>query len=303
MTNIPDFDKFNVSTITAIAKTNLELNLEEFFSKIPVLDVDVPTTLKKKSQIEKHILSQNFKPGSILTLEYKGETRGFKIKKRKQWSENEQKQSKRKFFRNTVSVVVITEDDTFVTIKIPKQGKMQVTGCQSIEKVQECIRYIWQTLMNFSTIYKIDGTHFKTVTRTVMTNIDFRLGFDINQVQLDRHMNINTEFHSFHDSSLGYTGVNIKKPYKHENTEIDTMDFIDGKWVYGTILYNDYLETLTSKEKKEELSKRRNNTFLVFGSGSTIMSGMSRYYMKPEYYRFMNIISKARKDIEEKIES
>ena len=140
---------------------------------------------------------------------------------------------------------------------------------------------------------------------TVMTNIDFNLGFNINREMLDKHMNSNTDYKSLLETSFGYTGVNIKFPMEKKITHnlpyIELNDQTD-KWDISNKTYTDYLGFLQDFEKKKELNKKRWNTFLVFHSGNVIMSGLGKFYMKDHYKIFMKIINDIKKNIEEKLE-
>jgi hypothetical protein len=136
-----------------------------------------------------------------------------------------------------------------------------------------------------------------------MTNIDFNLGFVISRESLDRFINQHTSFHSMLETSFGQMGVNIKIPFEHKNSSIMTITYNmkTSEWETGEISYNQYLNILPYKDRQKELRKQRNNTFLVFYSGTAIMSGMSVEYMKDVYYKFVNIITSSKNDIEEKL--
>ena len=292
-----DFDDIKVSTTTIISSTNVEINLENFYQQIPVACIQVPRHFKRKKDIEKYINDQKLPVGTILNIEYKGDIKGFKVKKRKQWTT----EPNRKYFRNTLSVVIIGSDNIFANVKIPSIGKLQITGCKNMEQIYECIKNLWSTIEKYPDVYNLKGTHFYTTMRAVMTNIDFKLGFEINRQKLDTFINNYSNFHSLLETSLGYTGINIKKEYEHRNTLIDTLEYKDGKWVSGKIYYNDYIKTLSQIERSNELNKKRKNTFLVFCSGTTIMSGMSKEYMRDDFHEFMKFIEEHRSEIEEKL--
>ena len=146
----------------------------------------------------------------------------------------------------------------------------------------------------FITNLKSPDSTFKVIYHTVMTNVDFNLGFIVHREALDAYINSNTEYNSLLETSFGYTGINIKFPIDHsiDNLKIPTSIFKDGKWIDSFTLYKD----IPSKKKKKY------NTFLVFHSGNTIMSGMIEELMEPAFDIFQNIISKCKKSIEEKLD-
>lgn len=368
------FDDINVSTTTIVATTNLILDINMLFQKLPVESLSVPVKIKTKNDIKQYILDLQLPVGTIISVEHCNDIRGFKIQRRKNATSakklknkkvgvSEQKDvlgyvlpsvqilsefdnditkipndhefifagdntahtfaeidayaknyyeninssepvKQKKYFRNTLTVVMMT-NDKLINFKVPKQGKVQMTGCTKNEHARICIQYLWKYIQQIHAqhpsvyVFK-SGNHLETIFRTVMTDIIFHLGFEINRQSLDEFINRQTVYNSLLETSFGYTGVNIKIPFEHENTMLETMSFENGKWIDSQIAYNDYVKTLDSKELSKEKNKKRNNTFLVFFSGTAIMSGMTQYYMRGVYEKFMSMIQDARSDIEEK---
>lgn len=292
---IPDFDDISISTTTVIARTNLEIDLQTLFHQIPVFELEVPRTLKKKTEIENYILSLNAPEGSVITVEYKNQLRGFKIKKRKQWVD--EPKTTKKYFRNAVTVVMILSGK-FINVKIPHKGKLQITGCKKELQACKCVEFLWSHLKKIPKSFMVEGNEMTFTIRTVMSNIVFNIGFDINREKLDEYINKNTHFHSLLETSFGSPGVNIKKPFKFEDKFVSRGTYRDEGWVYDTVSYSKYLNMLTPKEKSKEINKKRNNTFIIFYSGSAIMSGMKPEYMRGEYNEFVSILRRARNDIE-----
>jgi hypothetical protein len=70
---------------------------------------------------------------------------------------------------------------------------------------------------------------------------------------------------------------------------------LNNEWVKEYVPYKHYLDKLTSKEKIDKLQEERYNTFLVFHSGKTIMSGLTGELMRDTYYTFIDIIRKCHK--------
>ena len=161
----------------------------------------------------------------------------------------------------------------------------------------------WHESGSEDPIYTIQGDYPKVVFLTVMTNIDFNLGFFVNRENLDRYINLETDYISLLETSFGYTGVNIKIPLaKPVNLDLCHLAYKDGEWISSMVPYSEYLKILTPKEKAKEAKKERYNTFLVFHSGNVIMSGMHPTYMRDIYYHFFDIMDECRDFIEEKLE-
>jgi hypothetical protein len=122
-----------------------------------------------------------------------------------------------------------------------------------------------------------------------MTNIDFSLGFAVDRQKLDDMMNKNTPFHSLLETSFGYTGVNIKFPVDQEWWRLPIpviyRKIADHEWINDRLPLDHFID-ITDQIK----SKKKYNTFLVFHSGSVIMSGMIKETMKIHYDLFMSIM-------------
>lgn len=288
----------DITTTTVIAHTNLNIDLDLLFKSLNVISLEIPSTLKKKKDIERYILEQNYPNNSIITVQYQQKIKGFKIKKRKQWVvENKT----RKYFRNGLTIVLLT-NSKLLNFKVPNKGKIQITGCKGEKDAKACVEFLWDFLKQHPSVYQLNkGTCFTYCLVTVMTNIVFKVGFEINREKLDMYMNTNTDFHSLLETSFGYTGVNIKKPFNIDPKMYISQFVEEGKtFIHSRITYEDYFnEWLSAEERNKEQKKRRNNSFLVFFSGSVIMSGMNIAYMQDEYQQFLHIITKAQPFIEE----
>lgn len=307
--SLDDFDTIKISLRTEIVISNLIIDLQKLHETAPIFELDIPRHLKNKKNIIKYILDYptTIRYGSIITSELRDNVRGFKIKKRKQWDEC----AKKTHFRNSIAFTLYM--DKLINIKIPMKGKIQITGCTKESHVFECMKQIWIYLNYPDKIYTFDPDigydYLYMVSRTVMTNKDFKLGFKVDRENLDWYINKHTRFHSLLETSVGYTGVNIKAPHDHANSDINTFSYKetilsnnlpDEKyWIQDTINYNQYLQLLSPKDRKKEISKRRNVTFLTFYSGTCIISGINTQYMKGPFYEFMNIIKAGRSLIEE----
>ena len=293
----PKFEDIQVSTKTIIAFTNLEIDIENLFPKLTTKDyVIIPKKRGRKKKDEYVNPNENLEPGSIITLKYQDKVRGSDLKKKKV-------NKSQKYFRNALTMVMVIEKNKLLNFKISKNGKFQITGCKHDEHAQLCIKYFWDHLKSVGdTVYRINGDNIRSIFITVMTNIDFNIGFYVNREALDHYVNSNTQFNSLLETSFGYTGVNIKIPMKiKENMNINCITLVEDVWIHSKIKYSAYLDIIGDKAREKEKQKKRFNTFLVFQSGNVIMSGMIKEYMEEYYDIFFNIVEKCKHLIKEKI--
>jgi TATA-box binding protein (TBP) (component of TFIID and TFIIIB) len=320
----PDFKNIKVSTKTFILMTNLNLDIDKMFNIMPITEyIVIPKRRGRKKKNEPIDPNINIKSGSIITLEYQNNIRGVDLKKKKK---NKDKKKRGNYFRNSVTIVMII-DGKKINYKVSANGKFQMTGCKYDEQAEKCIKWFWSYIKDKNDIYTFSNTNqimelkktlndssetpiipdklLKVVFIPAMRNIDFSLNFCVDREKLDEYFNTCTEYHSLLETSFGYTGVNIKIPIKKsiKNLMLKQLIYKDDEWSKGIFIsYEDYLSMLPDKDISKKLKKLRYNTFLVFHSGKTIMSGMEETFMEDEYYEFLNIIRDCYDIIEEKLD-
>jgi TATA-box binding protein (TBP) (component of TFIID and TFIIIB) len=293
------FDDIPISTRTFTAMTNLTIDLDKLFNFLPITDyIILPKKRGRKKKEPINDPNKNIKYGSIVTLKFKNNLRGVDFKKK-----STSKKPKKKWFRNSFTVIIVL--DKRINFKICNNGTFQMTGCKSSKHAQECVQYIWNYIKNEKdNIYTFSrGDTLESLFIPAMRNIDFDLGFKIDRIKLARYMMEKTDFHSFLEPE--YTGVNIKKLVpsgKILSVYITKMVFKDEKWVVSKVLYQEYLDLLSDKDKKDKINKERYNTFLVFHSGKAIFSGCTSELMEETYNDFINIIKDAYEYIEERLD-
>ena len=290
------FDNIQISTETIIAKTNWKVNILEMFNHLPITEYKViPKKRGRKSKEEKKEEKRDeLKDGQIVTLKIGNKLRGVNLKEKK---------NAKRFFRNSLTIVMFL-DNKFINFKVSKNGKFQFTGCKNEQHAQESMKYIYKYTSNTNKIIQIDGPTSEIIFITVMTNINFNLGFCINRENLDDYINSKTKYYSLLETSFGYTGVNIKIPLEHINIIPITKIVYqpeNNEWKYEDFNYAKYIDTLDEKEKKKEETKIRYNTFLVFQSGNVILSSPHKECMRTTYHEFIDIIKTCKHIIEEKI--
>ncbi len=308
--NIPNFDEIPVNTITAIVSVNINMDIQAILSQLPVVDykpIPKKRGRKKKDEIP-YELVPNLLNGSIITIEPSDSNqsmRGSRIKKRKE-KPGDSDNSKPDYFRNALTVVMVM-DKKFINFKISKNG-FQFTGCKNDRQAIECVKVVWQQIENTGMYTFIendeidDGSVGQKSNRTLqcvlvpaMRNINFYIGYNIDREKLNTYINANTKYKSLFDSTTGYTGVNIKIPHKNSISELNLEKFVyDNKtrsWKEPErITYNDYLSSVSAKERAKKLLKTRDHTFLVFHSGKVIMSSLCASLARDVYYEFMDLL-------------
>lgn len=306
---ISDFDNIEISTQTIIAKTNWKINTNELFMSLPVTEYKViPKKRGRRPKEEKKEEPQILNDGDIITLKLGDKLRGVDLKNKKKKEEDKSKTKNKKsesYFRNSLTIVMFCEGKT-INFKISKNGKFQFTGCKNDNHAHICLDYIKKYTANVDKkILSLPlNSSLEIYYITVMSNINFSLGFCINKENLDEYVNKNTDYHSLLETTFGYTGVNIKFNLgKLDNVPIIKMSYNNetNEWIKNIIYYKDYFKTLDEKERIKENSKIKFCTFLCFQSGQCIMSSPHKSCMKDAYYEFMKMIDKCKSVIEEKI--
>lgn len=287
------FNGIAISTETIIAKTNWKVDINELFNHLSVTDFTVvPKKRGRKSKDEKKEEKKiELLDGQIVTLKLGNKLKGVNLREKK---------NAKRFFRNSLTIVMYL-DNKFINFKVSKNGKFQFTGCKNEFHSHQCMKFIYEYTKGTSKIIQVCGEFSEIVFITVMTNINFNLGFCINRENLDEYINTKTRYYSLLETSFGYTGVNIKIPLENiNNIPMTKISYRNEEWHNDTFTYADYIESLDEKDKRKEREKVRYNTFLVFQSGNVILSSPHKECMRKTYHEFLEIIKQCKPLIEEK---
>jgi hypothetical protein len=270
---VKDFEKIGVSTKTVIAVTNLQIDLDKYFQYIPITDF---SPIEKKRGRKKRYCAQpqqvTLPFGSVISVQKKNAIRGAVLK-------NKQKKTNT-FFLHSVTTVFVLEDNKQINVKVSSNGRFQMTGCKNdshfvntivvlMRQLKDIETYTGEHIWNYSSSDKLEVTF-----NTVMQNMDFNIGFTICRDKLDYFINTGTDFRSIFESSIS-TGVNIKVPYiaSQEERLLKITYIPESEQISkSSVPYSNYYSALEDKEKRKEKRKEKHHTFLVFSSGSIIMS-------------------------------
>lgn len=301
---VPNFDDIKISTQTIIGISNIVINTEKLFRKFTVTPYKVVEKRRgRKKKDDVYVEPEVLPDGNIITIKFGDLIRGVDVN---------QKKKKGKFFRNALTLVMFM-DGKLINFKITKNGRFQFTGCKSIEHAKKCIQYMWEQintpeyqiqikLNEHEKLYEYISSKddiFNIKFLTVMTNIDFNIGFPIDREKLDEFINSQSVYNSLLETSFGYTGVNIKIKVDG-NIDFDLpcqkYDKMNNNWVEYSTKYSEFVKDPSNQKYG---TKSRYNTFLIFHSGNIIMSGYNTLFMKECYKQFRSLLQNNRKHIEE----
>lgn len=293
--SFPNFEDIQVSTKTFIVTTNVHLQIYELFKVLPITDyVLIPKKRGRRKKVAVEDPNKDIAPGSIITLEYETQLRGVNLKNK----------VKKKYFRNSVTVVIMLRDK-MINFKMSGNGKLQMTGCKTDQHAEEVVKFFWGYIKQYPQFYSFyEGEKdFKAMIIPTMRNIDFNLGFKVDREELDSYINEETIHNSTLDTTLGYTGVNIKLHMSKDigTLPIKTLTEDNGEWKEGQVTLNDYLDTLPKREREKKIKNNKLTTFLVFQSGKCILSSMHAEFQRDVYNEFLQIIRDSYEYIEERL--
>lgn len=284
-----EFSQLGVSTITVMAYSNVLMNVDKLFDKLAIHEIENPPLTKKKKL--PNIPQIDAPYGSIISLRAKNRFRGLVTKRI---------ETQAKYFLNQITCVISLGNKQNINVFIFKTS-FKVVGCKEQSMAEEVITILWEDYIKpLKDCYEVlDDDHPNFVFETVMTNVDFSLGFSINRKNLNTLLNSPQFSERIKMSRYETTGdANVNVQFHTERPPdyfywrlIDN----DGKWEFDKvddIMYCD-------KRKKK---KKKYTTFLVFHSSKTIASARYNQGMEKDYNYFMNIVKKYRPQIEEKLQ-
>lgn len=291
------FAKLKYSTKTVIAVTNMNINLELFHENIPYLDYSFPKKKRGRKKQDEIVLPVTnkldyFPIGSIIALQNKQDLKG-ELPKKKQ-----NDPAKKSFFRNSVTIQMKIAPNKFVNGKICSNGKCQITGCSEdkyayhfiyilYEKMLETSRYIGEPIVTLIKNSVFTSDYPTAIINVVMKNINFKIGFQIHREKLDEYIRLHTPYYSLFLSDL-HTCVNIKmKSNHHAEEKLDMICMKTKEDITRTKV--DYSLYAKYYDYNKKLNKDKYHTFLVFYSGSVILSS-SGPDTEEVYNQFMKII-------------
>lgn len=296
-----------------IGVSNVECDIDNIYESLSVREMDPEDKEKilclipfkkqrgRRKKESEEVIEEKRKLSSLLIQPDEGDIVGLYFQNKQRGLPQYLKYNK-KYFRNALNIIMMISKEKKVNFKLSKNGKIQMTGCKEDEDAKKCLMLFFRKLEEqCSDFIKYDRSKgMEIYYYTVMTNIDFNTGFKINRQKLNVMINESTDFNSLLETSFGYTGVNIKVPMQlEEDIIIDKLRFEEGAWVHERLPFFRFLSGVEESFRKQEMTKKRYNTFLVFHSGNIIMSGMCLAKMVDLQKSFYKLLQTNREKIEE----
>jgi len=306
---IKSFDEIKISTKTVIGVSNLKIDLDKFFKFMPITDYTVVEKKRgRKRRIQIPTMANNVPFGSIISLQKRKDIRGACLKSKT-----------KNFFLHSVTVVIILENSKQINVKVSQNGKFQITGCKCDDHFIQAITTIYDIMKVTEEwigekIFTIEGEKLQVVFTTVMQNMDFNIGFEIIRDKLDTFINKHTKYRSIFEGSIS-AGVSIKINVDEDDTADNLLritylhdsgnvvkDFVPQS-VFDNLLNSQTEEETTgsgdqpSGKKKVVKKKKKYHTFLVFSTGSIIMSSKGKN-MEKIFNDIVNILLQNREHFE-----
>lgn len=289
-----DFSDIEVSTRTFIIFTNLKNNLTRLFDFLEVAeDVSLPRRRRKKRD-------PNFvypPSGTIVGAKIGWRLRGVDVKRRTT-------EVRCRSFRNAIMISMVSVD-TILNLKLCNTGSIHCTGCRTDEQLETALVELWR-IIEKSELYEFTrGEHLEVLFVPVMRNVDFNIGFNVDREKL---LNLIENSPKYKDkmivSNYMQTDVNIKMLIDKNVADVNITKMscsTDGKWMKETTKYAEYLNLLTERDRKSKLNKSYYVTFMVFHSGTIILTAINEDYARPYFYEFLDFVIENEEDIREVI--
>lgn len=273
-----EFTDLYVSTQTKIGFLDQEINLNEIFWNIPILDYKLPqegiikkimkinsTTPEEVEQLEENIKNQkninvdiiskvNTVTGKTVTFK---DIRKLTIGVSKKDLINFRKKKKSAFYNCFAIIVRIFYNGEFreINIKVFNTGKLEIPGIQNIESLNIALK-VFLNIVNKLVSKPI--RYLEDKIETVLINSNFSCNFYINRTTLYQILKYKYNIHSLYDP-CSYPGIQCKFFYNKNSDKITGLCECEKKC------------TLNKKNKKN--NKCDIISFMIFRTGSVLIVG------------------------------
>jgi len=293
------FDELKISTITVMVYSNIVFNYKEIYDNMVPTSI-IPILTKKGKQPK--IKDVRAPEGDILSLRYGKKIRGLQSK----IGNN----GKAEFPNQTSLYISLGDKNAHLMIF---KSCFKVAACRTIDEVTKATSLFWNRVKGLKNSYSLKTPKEKPtfILETVMNNVDFKLGFNIDRKNLNDVMN-SQEYKSFvgtkskkkkqdNDDAISFqvyettssTQVPIKM-FLPDPEKIEYQKIVDnnGKYELSTV-YKNYLNPNPAKPCLNRAS------FMVFRSSKVIESTRLQSSTGEFYNLFMNIIRERKDEIKE----
>lgn len=287
----PPYQDLTTIIQTWVIYTNLEINNELFFQAVQCAPVKYP--LKSSSKRMRVDPREVLEDGDIVFIEYNRQTKGTAFKP----------MSNREM-RNC-STIIMKMKDRYHNVKISHGGSLQMTGIKSEEYACALISAIWNLLQKHKKIWSFQPsfTSFLGFMTCRMCNVIFSFAncrVDLKKLNHTVKMVVSrerpdAEFTSTFEPSIGYVGAKVKnnstKQLIQDSEVVRITSNEDMTLRFEQSVFSDYLSALPRKIKSKKLGSDYRNSFLVFSTGTVIMSGkISKVNREDSYTKFCEMV-------------
>lgn len=337
----PLYNSMEISTKTIIAVSNFNINIDLFYKYVPITPyIVIPKKRGRKTKGIVINLNEDIPKGSIISaINVNNILRGIKIKTKKP---KEEKKGKDFFRHSVSIITMMSSNKSVNTkvshhgkfqltgCKSKQHAMCAVNYIYSyMKKIEELTG---EQIITLKTVIDEDDNNNiifsenepQIIFNTVMKNFDFNIGFKICRENLDEFFNSfenESQFYSIYEADTN-NECNIKhkatNPYNEflsrmvmtEQVEKNNIS-IENSFLINPIIhtvdyvpFDRFISFLTEKDKKEleKKIKKKQHSFMVFHSGSIILSGSGKE-LEELYNKFMSLMILNRDKFEEKLDT
>lgn len=272
------FSDIYISTQTKIGYLDKDVNLEEIFWKLPIINykeakigiikkiikvnsltpedvVKLEENIKKEANVSYDILNQiNTTTGKVKKFK---DIRKIICGVSKKDLINFRKKKKSAFYNCFAVIIRIKYKNKFqeINVKLFNTGKLEIPGIQNIETLNIAVNILLKIIEDVS---GIKFTYLKNKVETVLINSNFSCNFFIIRNKLYDILKFKYNIHSLFDP-CSYPGIQCKFFYNKENVKNNGVCECKNKC------------TLNKKHKK--INKCKIISFMIFRTGSILIVG------------------------------
>lgn len=202
-----------------------------------------------------------------------------------------------KYFSNALTLTVWSIDKV-INVKLSKNGKLQCTGCRSTGHAQYAIQYLVRIIKTLPSCRDIcPGIDtFEMHFISVMLNVGFSCNYIVDKTKFTKLVETLPGL----QASFAYT-AGLKLVVNNPETIDYNVPYYNSKNDYfGDIKLSEFIQG-PHKLSTKILTPMKKSTFIVFHSGSIIMSSFNLQYAERDFKYFQTLLSDYRVDIEEKL--
>lgn len=294
--------------VTAVVYTNLRVNFNRLFSKLPVAEDFEPRVSSKREE------PAEIEPGTITFINSSMGSRGNFARKRG------------KPFDNTLTIEMYLDSDyekkkdKIINIKLPSTGNLHMTGCRNVKDAifatKSLFYKIWEIHSKENRMCYLTNRIRETTVRgkkkpfemkvsidkffilpiVHMQNVSFNIGTKISPKEFAEYIDTYEEMSGFrHMFEPGTTSAGMKVVTRFKcpdvlTTKYHCYDLRTKQWSIDTVVLAD-IEPELAKGINEKLIKK-DHTIMVFQKGQAIHSATGDDEMNRVYAEFMKLIER-----------